>query len=217
MQNISESNQVEYAGFWVRLFAYLIDMVIIGIPLLLVRLILWLVTWGLDGTVLTKNLLFQYNLTDIVLYLLCSTYFVSCTYLTGTTVGKKLLNLKVVREDEEEKLELFTVIYRETIGRFLSGIVGNIGYILIGLDKEKRGFHDYLSDTRVIYAKKLKTYEIKHTMTLPEVVLSEAKTVEPYAQSEAHLVPQGNGYSYVSDNKMDVETEKREDFIDENK
>lgn len=213
MQNSNESTTVEYGGFCVRLSAYLIDTIIIGVPLLVIRLILWFVTLGLDGTFLTENILFQYNIIDIILYLLRSIYFIACTYLTGTTVGKRLLNLKVVRADGEEKLELLTVIYRETIGRFLNGVVGNIGYILIGLDKEKRGFHDYLSDTRVIYAKKIKTYEVKHNMTLPTMV--------PEAEEEK-MLEVNVGFSYVGGSWTDTENKEnsediREDFIDENK
>lgn len=206
MQNINENVTAEYAGFWVRLFAYLIDMVVIGLPLLLVRLILWLITLGVDGTIFTKNILFQYNITDIILYLLYSCYFIACTYLTGTTVGKRLLNLKVVSAEEEEKLELFHVIYRETIGRFLNGILCNLGYILVGLDKEKRGIHDILCDTRVVYAKKIKTYEIKNTVALPEMVAEvDVETVQ---------MSQEIGYSYVS--ASETNTENREEFIDEN-
>lgn len=206
MQNINENVTAEYAGFWVRLFAYLIDMVVIGLPLLLVRLILWLITLGVDGTIFTKNILFQYNITDIILYLLYSCYFIACTYLTGTTVGKRLLNLKVISAEEEEKLELFHVIYRETIGRFLNGILCNLGYILVGLDKEKRGIHDILCDTRVVYAKKIKTYEIKNTVALPEMVAEvDVETVQ---------MSQEIGYSYVS--ASETNTENREEFIDEN-
>ena len=97
---------------------------------------------------------------DIVLYLLQVIYFILFTYHTGTTLGKRALNLRVIRTDDEEKLDLFTVIYRETIGRFLSGLIICIGYLIIGIDKEKRGLHDILCDTRVIYAKKVKVYPV---------------------------------------------------------
>lgn len=212
MQNNNENVMAEYAGFWIRLFAYFVDTVVIGLPLLIVRLILWLVTLELEGTAFTKHLLFQYNIADIILYLIHSSYFIACTYLTGTTVGKRLLNLKVVSTDEEEKLELIHVIYRETIGRFLNGIFCNIGYILVGLDKEKRGIHDILCDTRVVYAKKIKTYEIKNTVTLPERVVEADAEAE--TETETVQVPPGMGYAYVS--TSETNTENREEFIDEN-
>ena len=60
-----------------------------------------------------------------------------------------------------EKLRLFDVVYRETIGKFLSGVIMNIGYIIAGIDSEKRALHDILCDTRVIYAKRVKVIPVR--------------------------------------------------------
>ena len=158
MQN--HSKEYEYAGFWVRLAAYTIDMIIVTAGLLIVRLIFIGINAALTGTVLEGGILFHYTLKDIALYLLQVVYFILFTYYTGTTLGKKVMNLCVVRVGEDEKLDLLTVIYRETIGRFLCGFMLCIGYILAGLDKEKRGLHDIICDTRVIYGKKVKVYPV---------------------------------------------------------
>lgn len=190
MQSISENEKVEYAGFWVRAFAYFVDLLIIGFPMLFLRLIFWLINLGFEESFLAKPLLFQYDLTDIIIYLLQSVYFIACTYLTGTTLGKRLLNLKVVAKDEE-KPELLTIIYRETVGRFLSGIVLNLGYLLIGLDKEKRGFHDYLCDTRVIYAKKVKIFEEKKIVTIPQMARPQEMNQTVPQEQKIWQVPQG--------------------------
>ena len=56
---------------------------------------------------------------------------------------------------------LFDVVYRETIGKFLSGVIMNIGYIIAGIDSEKRALHDILCDTRVIYAKRVKVIPVQ--------------------------------------------------------
>ena len=48
-------------------------------------------------------------------------------------------------------LTLLNVIYRESIGRYLSKILLFAGYIAVGIDSKKRGFHDMLCDTRVVY------------------------------------------------------------------
>lgn len=71
------------------------------------------------------------------------------TYYYGTTLGKKLFNLKVVSTDGSE-LTFINVLYRETIGKYLSSIIF-IGYLMISIDSEKRGLHDRLCDTRVVY------------------------------------------------------------------
>ena len=152
MQN-SYSNE-NYAGFWVRLAAYVIDSVIVAIGLLVVRLA-WIGIGALiSGTILDENVLFHYSLKDIVLYIFKVMYFALLTWCTGTTIGKRLMNLRVVPADRNEKLSFVDVLYRETVGRFLCGISIWIGYIIVGIDKEKRGFHDMLCDTRVVYEKK---------------------------------------------------------------
>lgn len=163
MQNSYDNSQAEYeyAGFWVRLAAYLIDSMAVFAALLVVRLIMSGFMAAVKGTVLGGNILFQYNLKDIVLYAAEVLYFILCTYYTGTTLGKKAMNLRVIRADGEEKLGLFTVVYRETVGRFLSSVIMGAGYLMVGIDKEKRGIHDILCDTRVIYAKKIKVFKME--------------------------------------------------------
>lgn len=156
MQNSYSKEQVVFAGFWVRLAAYIIDSVIVAAGMLLIRLVLSGVMALVEGSFLGGNLLFSYTLKDIVIYICGVLYFILCTYYTGTTLGKRAMNLRVVSPKEGTKLSFVNVLYRETVGRFLSGFVLAIGYILIGIDGEKRGLHDILADTRVIYAKKVK-------------------------------------------------------------
>lgn len=152
--------EIVYAGFWVRLAAYTIDSFIVFAGLLIVRLFLLSVSSLTEGTPLGGNILFHYTLKDILLYGVQVFYFILCTYHAGTTPGKRVMNLRVVSAVEEEKLSFLNVLYRETVGRFLSGLVLCIGYILIGIDKEKRGLHDMLCDTRVIYGRRIKVYPV---------------------------------------------------------
>ena len=114
----------------------------------------------LEGTVLGGNILFHYTLKDILLYIFQVLYFILCTWLTGTTLGKKAMNLRVVSAQEGGSLRLLDIVYRETVGRFLCGLSVGIGYMVAGWDGQKRGFHDMLCDTRVIYAKRIKVYPV---------------------------------------------------------
>lgn len=161
-----------------RLAAYLIDSAIVFVGLLAVRLVLAGVMSALQGTWLGGNLLFRYDLEDIVLYAMEALYFILFTYYTGTTIGKRLMNLKVIRADGEGRLSLLNVIYRETIGRFLCSVVCGIGYILAGIDGEKRGLHDILADTRVIYAKRVKVYKKVTELDVQPIVYTEKTTPE---------------------------------------
>lgn len=147
-----------YAGFWARLAAYLIDLVLVCLGQLVVRLVLFL-SFGMlwENNPLDQSFLFQYTFRDGILYAAGVVYFVLCTYYAGATLGKKALNLKVISADEEP-LTLINVLYRESIGRFLSAFLLGAGYILVGITNEKKGLHDILCDTRVVYEKKIPTY-----------------------------------------------------------
>ena len=161
MQNSYDN---EYAGFWVRLAAYMLDSIFVFAVLLIVKGIFLSVTLLVGNEIMGKGILFDYTIKDIVCYLLEVGYFIGCTYLTGTTLGKRAFKLQVVSA-EGNNLRLLDIIYRETIGRFLCLLFAGIGYILIGVDKDKKGLHDRLSDTRVIYVKQKTERESEYENT----------------------------------------------------
>ena len=216
MQN-SYSNE-NYAGFWVRLAAYVRDSVIVAIGLLVVRLA-WVGIGALiSGTILDENVLFHYSLKDIVLYIFKVMYFALLTWCTGTTIGKRLMNLRVVPADRNEKLSFVDVLYRETVGRFLCGISIWIGYIIVGIDKEKRGFHDMLCDTREpqMSVQPREPVQTQNYVQKNVQVQSQSQPGQPY-----RAVPDG-GYSFVSDAGQvkkeftQAESEKATGSTDEN-
>ena len=178
----------ENAGFWVRLAAYVLDSLIVFAGLLIVRLIFAGISLAGGDAITGTDILFHYSLKDIVLYVLKVLYFIAFTYLTGTTLGKRAMNLQVVSKNPEEKLTLLNVVYRETVGRFLCSFPVNIGYIVAGLDPEKRGFHDMLCDTRVVYLKKIKVWTVHK---VPEKGNAQNLAVE---KSEKNVY---NGYRLV--------------------
>lgn len=138
-----------YAGFFVRLAAYLIDWIIVGTALMVIRIPVWIAYMGGVDFVL-RDFIFSYSVYDIVLYVLKVVYFVLLTYYTGATLGKKLLHIRVI-SNENRKPTFFEILFRESVGKFLSGLILEIGYLMIGLEKNKCGLHDILSDTYVVY------------------------------------------------------------------
>lgn len=142
---------VTYAGFFVRLAAYIIDIIIVKLALSTLRVPMWIVSMFNPDFFLFKPILFDFSLWNIILYLLSALYFILLTYFKGATVGKYLLRLNVVSDLDGEKIPLLDVIYRETIGRYLSGLLF-IGYFFIGASSDKRALHDILCNTHVIYS-----------------------------------------------------------------
>ena len=155
-ESLGNEEERVYAGFFVRLAAYLIDWLIVGAALLVIKIPMWILSFA-GGGFLMRDIIFRYSAYDILIYLLKVTYFVLLTYYTGATLGKKLMNIVVVSA-EGRKPTFFEIVYRESVGKFLSGLIMCVGYIIIGPDKKKRGLHDHLADTCVIYQHKKMVY-----------------------------------------------------------
>lgn len=178
-------DQQVYAGFFVRLAAYLIDWIIVGLALMVIRIPVWIASMSGVADFVLRDFIFKYSVYDIVLYLLKVTYFVLLTYFTGSTLGKKLLQIKVISA-ENRKPTFFEIVFRESVGKFLSALIIYVGYFMIGADKQKRGLHDILSDTCVIY-------QHQKTVAIPTPVaynkIPYAVQVPPYQAGAAGQNP----------------------------
>ena len=139
-----------YAGFFVRLCAYLLDRLILLIPLSILRLILWFAASGMGIDFLKREVFFRFTPADMILYAAVAVYFIGVTYVTGRTIGKRIMRITVI-SNEDRKPSFLEILYRETIGRFLSSVIFCIGYLLIIVSDKKEALHDYLADTRVVY------------------------------------------------------------------
>lgn len=169
MQNHSESRV--YAGFFVRLIAYGIDMLIASIAVAAVKLPFSIAASNGAGF-LKSNFIFTYSFLDVLGYVGIAAYFVLLTYFAHTTVGKILFRLEVSCERE---WSFVNVLYRETVGRFLSSLL-NIGYLAVIVQKEKQGFHDMLCDTHVVYKN---MFQEKRRMWSPSVTTPGDETASP--------------------------------------
>ena len=149
MEIIDTKPTLNYAGFLPRLIAFGIDSLLVAIILFFIKIPFSISSLINGPGLLSNEVLFNFSILDIIFYLLKSLYFIIATYNTGTTFGKWLLKLKVVSQNNT-KPSFLDLLYRETIGRYLSSIIF-IGYIIIHFDYEKRALHDRLCDTRVIY------------------------------------------------------------------
>ena len=170
MQTVSIENR---AGFWVRLAAYALDRLLLWVALLSVQI----PALFSAGNFYNRTIFFTFTAADILRWVLISLYFVMLTALGGATLGKKAMGLQVVRSEDGGRLPFWTALYRETIGRYLSGILC-IGYLLVAIDGEKRGLHDRICDTLVVYAQR--PVPRKETDTsLPERVLTVVPVEDP--------------------------------------
>ena len=70
-------------------------------------------------------------------------------FTKGTTPGKKILGMRVIKEDGRSA-DFFTMLIRETIGRLISSFVFSLGLLWILIDKDNQAWHDKLMRTYVV-------------------------------------------------------------------
>ncbi len=69
--------------------------------------------------------------------------------VNGKTIGKQLMGLKIVTTDGQQP-DFVTILLRHLPGQFLSSILFFLGYAYALVNPERRAFHDYLAQTRVV-------------------------------------------------------------------
>jgi uncharacterized RDD family membrane protein YckC len=128
-----------YAGFWIRFLAYILDVIILQVFLYLFGMVLGLVLGGSDAVQIIATI------ASFVLALGYEVFFIG---KYGATPGKMALKLKVIRADG---LPLgYGLAAGRYLSKMLSAIILMIGFIMAGFDEQKRALHDRICDTRVV-------------------------------------------------------------------
>ena len=78
-------------------------------------------------------------------------FFYNCIplHFWGQTLGKKLTKIKVINFKDGQYLSIKQTMKREFIGKAIS-LVFLLGYIMILIKKDHRGWHDQIASTNVI-------------------------------------------------------------------
>ncbi|MDN4493683.1 RDD family protein [Ureibacillus aquaedulcis] len=139
---IVEQIEEKTAGFWMRFWAFVVDILIV---------------WALVGIIINPLFhLFGWNLSEshwyspmtIVSGLFYYAYFVITTKYLQQTVGKMIFGLRV-KGKNNGKLDWLTVLFRELVGRFISNKLPII-YLLVAFMPKNNGLNDIIADTRVV-------------------------------------------------------------------
>ncbi|RMI19592.1 MAG: RDD family protein [Calditrichaeota bacterium] len=145
---------MEYVGFGKRLAAYLIDAIILAIPMFILQtLIMGDAMSGMQAgdPAAMQEFTSAYFKVAALNILIGIVYVVGMwTYADGATLGKKALRIKVVKSDGSP-ITLGSAFLRY-IGYFISSLVCLLGYLWIIWDQERRGWHDMIANTRVVPA-----------------------------------------------------------------
>ena len=148
-----QSGGPRHAGVWVRVVANLLDLIIMGAPvLLLVSLIVDVEskTGGSSaslGDLYNAGTLIQAALFGIATILLWVNW-------DGRTPGKKLTKIKIVSYPGYSAFSYGTATLRTVLsltGVLTLGLLYLVMAIMIGVRSDKRGFHDIAAGTCVIH------------------------------------------------------------------
>jgi uncharacterized RDD family membrane protein YckC len=146
IKELEENFSVRYAGFWMRFWAYLLDLIIVGsIERLLINPIFRI----LEIPLMEFNMFAPISIASAVIFYL---YFVLMTKYFNQTLGKMVFGIKVI-DLKNDKLSWGTILFREWIGRFISATVV-VGYIIVAFLPKKQGLHDLFTDTTVIHVER---------------------------------------------------------------
>lgn len=134
---VGKVSTTKYAGFWIRLLAAVLDLIIIGVPAFILQ-------FGLVFLIGITSLVYIIDLAVII-------FIVYMDGIKGGTPGKLILGLRIVNE-KMGFIGIPTAILRY-IGKILSGIILGIGYLMIAFTEKKQGLHDKIAKTFVVYVK----------------------------------------------------------------
>lgn len=147
-----EQEQVihNYAGFWIRVAAYLIDGIVLIIPQVVLQFVVLGPDIMLGNSDMDKNSLGALGLSYALSFGLQWLYFaIMESSGNQATVGKIAVGIKVINS-QGNRMSFLNATGRY-FGKFLSTFIILIGYIMVGFDERKQGLHDKLANTLVVY------------------------------------------------------------------
>jgi len=159
---------IRYVGFWVRFMASFFDTLFMAVP---IAVVIYFMSGGewFDFSQYQQNLQaamaghataalenqpqmsMKWELLFEVAVLLITIIF--WRKWRGATPGKKFVHIKIVDAKTYEDIDNKQAVIR-TIGYLASTFAFMIGFLMVAFRKDKRGLHDLLAGTIVIYENK---------------------------------------------------------------
>ncbi|MEA2090750.1 MAG: RDD family protein [Campylobacterota bacterium] len=161
----STKNEVRYAGFWVRFTASFLDTIFLALPVAIVIYFLSDGNW-FDFSQYQQNIAYAMSgnadkalanqpQTSLKWEVLFEVAVLLVTMIfwrrwRGATPGKKFVHIKIVDAVTNKDINNQQAITR-SIGYIVSTLALLIGFLMVAFRKDKRGLHDLLAGTVVIY------------------------------------------------------------------
>jgi uncharacterized RDD family membrane protein YckC len=146
-----------YAGFVSRAVAFVVDLIVISVAILLViafaqAMLSFFTLYGVFGHSATISGPVRNVMTAVITLIsvvIAVGYPVGCWTLLGQTLGKALTGVRVVRLDNS-RLTVWRALLRYA-GYWLSALPLFLGFFWVLGDQRRRAWHDRLAGTCVVY------------------------------------------------------------------
>lgn len=155
-----DKEQFDYAGFWLRFIAYIIDGIIISfVEFLMVLPLLGFLGFNVavdpnllqddDWNVMIPMILSAILGLSLSIFLITWLYYALMESSTRqATVGKMAVGI-IVTDAVGNRIS-FAIASLRYFGKILSGAIFMIGYIMAGFTARKQALHDIIANTLVI-------------------------------------------------------------------
>jgi uncharacterized RDD family membrane protein YckC len=131
----------QYGGFWIRVVAYIIDAIILGIVNAVIDAILQVNPQNPQSA--------SYGVAVTLEIVLSLAYFAGLWTYMGATLGQRIFKLRVVDANTGQPISLGKALLR-WVGLLISFLVCFIGVIWVAFDSRKQGWADKIAGTLVL-------------------------------------------------------------------
>jgi uncharacterized RDD family membrane protein YckC len=144
--------EAEYAGFWIRLLACLIDCLVICVVSAILSGVFWMFTfpfWGWHwGNGWDKAPFEVWRM--IFAWFVAAAYFTVFWALRSETLGMMLLRLRIVHADGTRLKGDWEAALLRFLGYFLCWATAGLLFLWVAFDERKQGFQDKIANTFVV-------------------------------------------------------------------
>ncbi|NNF35144.1 MAG: RDD family protein [Saprospiraceae bacterium] len=153
-------DEVEYAGFWLRVAAYLIDGIILNIALYILFAIFGISAFsGMMGSEMLETgepnpeavaaMFSSFSILMLISVVGSWLYFaLQESSDAQATLGKRAVRIRVT-DFEGDKITFARATGRY-FGKIISGMIFMIGYFMAGFTERKQALHDMMASTLVL-------------------------------------------------------------------
>ncbi len=154
LDNLNEEITPNYAGFWIRFVAYLLDGIILSVIIGPIFFMFFAPAAGFasladdpEAVAIFAAGMTGFVIIELVVYLLYFAGMESSKY--QATLGKMAIGV-IVTDENGDRITFGRGVGR-LLSKILSGLILYIGFIMAGFDSRKQALHDKIASTLVVY------------------------------------------------------------------